>query len=101
MPPFSKLSSREIDALLIEWTLLVLEILPFCTEENKKKTISISKYWRDIFDLKYIGDSKNSVIEKVVKFALSIAEAMSVLKGYLVNFSILLQKTETNWKRVQ
>ncbi|CAL4117850.1 unnamed protein product [Meganyctiphanes norvegica] len=75
MPPVSKLSSREIDALSIEWKLLVLEDLPFCTEENKKKTKSISNYWRVIFYLKDIGDNKYPVIEKVVKFALSIAEA--------------------------
>ncbi|CAL4146976.1 unnamed protein product [Meganyctiphanes norvegica] len=101
MPPVSKLSSREIDALSIEWTLLVLEDLPFCTEENKTKTISISKYWRDIFDLKDIGDSKYPVIEKVVKFALSIAEANASVERLFSQLSILLKNTETNWKPIQ
>ena len=78
MPPGFKMSTRDIDALSIEWQLLRLEDLPDLyeiDEGNKKKYIPLDKYWRQILNLKESGELKYPIIERVVKFALSIAEA--------------------------
>ena len=76
MPPVVKLETKDLDALSVEWQLLMLEDLPdfYKIEANKKIYIPIDIYWGKIFDMN-TGNEKYPIIEKVVKFALSIAEA--------------------------
>ena len=55
----------------------MLEDLPdfYKIENNKKVYIPIDKYWGNILDMNTSNENKYPIIEKVVKFALSIAEA--------------------------
>ena len=55
----------------------MLEDLPinFVMEGNKKVYMPIDQYWLNIFNVSSSYESKYPTIEKVVKFALSIAEA--------------------------
>ena len=73
MPPKFRLPTRERDALSIEWKLLGLETIP--EVKKVKGHICVRDYWNTIFDLKDAGDTKFPLIQRVVKFALSIAEA--------------------------
>ena len=73
MPPKFRLTTRERDALSIEWKLLGLETIP--EVKKVKGHICVRDYWNTIFDLKDAGDTKFPLIQRVVKFALSIAEA--------------------------
>ena len=73
MPPIFKLSSREMDALSIEWKHLVLQDLPEIPKINGY--IPVDVYWKTIFNIKDNGEAKYPYIEKVVHFAFSIAEA--------------------------
>ena len=75
MPPKFKLSSREMDGLSIEWKILILEELPEVKKDKGKDHICVRKYWKMIFDLRDEDDIKFPIIQKVVKYALSIAEA--------------------------
>ena len=77
MPPVVKLATKDLDALSVEWQLLMLEDLPdfYKIENNKKVYIPIDKYWGNILDMNTSNENKYPIIEKVVKFALSIAEA--------------------------
>ena len=71
MPPVVKLETKDLDALSVEWQLLMLEDLPdfYKIEANKKIYIPIDIYWGKIFDMN-TGNEKYPIIEKVVKFAL-------------------------------
>ena len=69
----SLLTTGERDALSIEWKLLGLETIP--EVKKVKGHICVRDYWNTIFDLKDAGDTRFPLILRVVKFALSIAEA--------------------------
>ena len=73
MPPVSKLSSREMDALSIEWKHLILEEIPDIPKINNH--IPIEEYWKSIFEINELGEPKFPLIEKVVRFVRSLAEA--------------------------
>ena len=73
MPPVCKLSSRDLDALSLEWKHLVLEDIPDIPKI--KNHIPVDEYWKAIFDIHEAGEPKFPFIQKVVNFARSIAEA--------------------------
>ena len=73
MPPIFKLSSREMDALSMEWKHLVLEEIPEVPKVNNH--IPVQEYWKAISEINEAGEQKFPIIEKVVKFTSSIAEA--------------------------
>ncbi|CAL4194638.1 unnamed protein product [Meganyctiphanes norvegica] len=73
MPPITKFKSRDMDALSIEWKQLILEDVPEVRKTNDH--ICVRDYWKTVFELKDAGEPKFPLIQKVVWFALSIAEA--------------------------
>ena len=75
MPPKFRLSTREMDALSLEWKLLLLEDLPEVKKDKDKQYVCVRKYWKSIFDIKDADEMKFPLIQKVVLFAFSIAEA--------------------------
>ena len=73
MPPVYELTPREMDALTFEWKLLILEDVP--EPEKKNGHICVTSYWQAIFNIEDDGEPKFPLLQKVVRFALSIAEA--------------------------
>ena len=93
MPPVCKLSTKDIDALSYEWNLLVLEDLPVsCNSGNKKKPVAVDKYWRTILDLMDCGEVRYPIIGKVVRFALSIAEANGTVERLFSQLFHIIRK---------
>ena len=98
MPPISKLTDKDIDALSIEWQLLRLEELPawYKHEGNKVVYEPIDKYWGKIISQTSRGELKYPVLEKVVRFALSIAEANGSVERLFSQLLHMIPKEKSN-----
>ena len=89
MPPNFKLTSREMDALSIEWKLLVLQDIP---KDRNGEHIPINVYWKTIFEIKDLGETKFPMIQKVVRFALSISVANGDVERLFSQVSHVISK---------
>ena len=69
----SKLTSREIDALSLEWKHLVIQDLPEIPKIDNH--IPVEEHWKAIFEINDAGEPKYPLIEKVLCFTCSITEA--------------------------
>ena len=72
LPPISKFTPKDMDALSIEWKLYVLEDLPEIEKVNGY--VPVREYWKRVFELEDAGEPKFPLIQRVVRFALSLAE---------------------------
>ena len=71
--PNNHIKSRDMDALSIEWKQLILEDVPEVRKTNDH--ICVRDYQKTVFELKDAGEPRFPLIQKVVWFAISIAEA--------------------------
>lgn len=90
MPPNFKLTAREMDVLSIEWKLLVIEDISNIRVGNDH--IQLNDYWKAILDIKDLGEHKFPTIRKVVRFALSIAEANGDVERLFSSVSHIISK---------
>ena len=65
MPPKFRLSTREMDALSLEWKLLLLEDLPEVKKDKDKQYVCVRKYWKSIFYIKDAVEMKFPLNQKV------------------------------------
>ena len=72
MPQVCKFTSREMDALSMEWKHLVLQDIPEIPKIDNH--IPVVDHWKAIFEI-VDGEPRFPLIEKVVWFAHSIAKA--------------------------
>ena len=93
MPPVSQLSSRERDALSMEWRHLVLQDLPDIPKINGH--IPFDAYWSAIFEINDNGEPMFPIIEKVVHFACSIAEANADVERIFSQVFHIISKDRT------
>ena len=73
MPQGCKFTSSEMDALSLEWKHLVLQDIPEIPKIGNH--IPVVDHWKAIFEIVDEGEPRFPLIEKVVWFARSIAEA--------------------------
>ncbi|CAL4069740.1 unnamed protein product [Meganyctiphanes norvegica] len=71
MPTITKFKSRDMDALSIVWKQLIVEDIP---EVRKTNDLICVRLLENRFELKDVGEPKFPLNQKVVWFALSIAE---------------------------
>ena len=93
MPPVCKFTSRELDALSMEWKHLVLQDIPEIPKIDNH--IPVEEYWKSIFELVDEGEPKFPLIEKVVRFARSIAEANADVERLFSQIFHIISKDRT------
>ena len=87
LPPYSQLSTSEIDNLSIEWKFLVLEKFSW------DKYNSLETHWNKIFNFRdENGEVKFPIITKVVKCLLALTEANSSPERTFSQIAHLLRK---------
>ena len=90
MPPNFKLTSREMDALSIEWKQLVIQDIPKVRSGDDHVPLNV--YWKSIFEVRDFGEFKFPIIKKVARFALSIAEANGDVERLFSQISHVISK---------
>ena len=96
MPPNFKLTSREMDALSIEWKQLILQDIPKAKKGDDH--IPLNVYWKSIFKINDFGEIKFPNIKKVARFALSIAEANEDIERLFSQVSHVISKDRNKLK---
>ena len=93
MPPVCKFNSREMDALSMEWKHLVLQDIPEIPKIDNH--IPVVDHWKAIFEIVDEGEPRFPLIEKVVRFARSIAEANADVERLFSQIFHIISKDRT------
>ena len=94
MPPVAKLTSREMDALSLEWKHLVIQDLPEIPKIDNY--VPVKEHWESIFEINDAGEPKYPLIKKVVHFSYSIAEANGEVEREFSQVLHILTKDRNN-----